>query len=90
MFSRVGLNLGYHFGAKCSLKRFWGIQESSWMAWGTSRELVRFSTPFSENMFQTHQILHGFGAAWHSEPDEADESDVSDEGKMVHGRQFGP
>ena len=43
--------------------------------------------PFSENMLQTHVFFHGLGAARRSEADEADEPD---EGKMVHGRQFGP
>ena len=43
--------------------------------------------PFSEKMFQKHLFFHGLGAARNSE---ADVPDVPDEGKMVHGWQFGP
>ena len=40
----------------------WGAQGSLWVAWGTSWELVRFWTPFSEKMFQNPCVLHGLGA----------------------------
>ena len=51
---------------------------------------VLFWTPFSEKICENPSVLHGLGAARRSDPDQADQDNQADEGKMVHDRQFGP
>ena len=52
--------------------------------------MLGVGNPFSEKMFKKLGFLHGMGATWNLKADEPDEPDEADEGKMVHGRQFGP
>ena len=52
-------------------------QGSLWVAWGISWELVRFWTPFSEKMFQNHNVLHGLGAGRNLKAEQADQADPS-------------
>ena len=63
-------------------KGFWqkNVEQGSlWVAWGTSQELVRFWNPFSENMSQNHNVLHGLGAGRNLKPDPLDPPDQPDQ-----------